>query len=103
MNDVNKSILQGAQEALDYARGNKTGSKTYQFVVPDEIDVKGIRKKLNMTRQEFAGTFAIKLRTLEKWERGERLPEGPARAYLLIIASHPMTVIDTLKKHHNNQ
>jgi DNA-binding transcriptional regulator YiaG len=44
---------------------------------------------------------AIRLRvgrqhSLEKWERGERVPEGPTRAYLTVIERNPTAVIDAL-------
>ncbi|STX55592.1 Putative merR family bacterial regulatory protein [Legionella beliardensis] len=48
-----------------------------------------IRDNLHMTRQEFADTFDFSIRTLEKWERRERHPEGPARAYLTVITKDP--------------
>ncbi len=38
----------------------------------------------------------ISIRTLEKWERGERIPEAPTRAYLTVIANNPKAVIDAL-------
>ena len=51
-----------------------------------------------MSRQKFSEEFGFSIRTLEKWERGERLPEGPTRAYLTVIAKNPRAVIDALHK-----
>lgn len=51
-----------------------------------------IREKLQMTRQQFSDEFGFKVRTLEKWERGERVPEGPTRAYLIVIDKNPRAV-----------
>lgn len=85
MSKVNKSLLKGAQEALEYAKGNKKGAVTHKVKIPDRVDVVKIRDKLHMTRQEFSDVFGFKMRTLEKWERGERVPEGPTRAYLIVI------------------
>jgi putative transcriptional regulator len=36
------------------------------------------------------------LRTLQKWENGERQPEGPARAYLTVIDRNPAAVVAAL-------
>ena len=96
MSDLGKSILKGATEALEYARGDSLKGKAHTVKIPEEVDVVVIRDNLHMTRQEFADTFGFSLRTLEKWERGERRPEGPARAYLTVIAKDPSTVIRAL-------
>lgn len=92
MSDLGKSILSGANEALEYARGDHSKGKAQVVKVPDIVDVVSIRDSLHMTRQEFSETFGFSIRTLEKWERGERHPEGPARAYLTVIAKEPSIV-----------
>ena len=97
MSDVGESLIRGALEALDYAQGKKKGSKSHKIKVPDEIDVGKIRKQLHMSRQQFSDEFGFSIRTLEKWERKERLPEGPARAYLTVISQNPKAVIAALK------
>ncbi len=96
MSDLGKSILQGASEALEYAKGNQSKSRTHAVKIPDGVDVVEIRDQLHMTRQEFADTFGFSIRTLEKWERGERHPEGPTRAYLTVIANEPSAVMKAL-------
>lgn len=57
-----------------------------------------IRKRMHMSRQKFSEEFGFSVRTLEKWGRGERTPETSARAYLMVIASNPIAVINAL--HH---
>lgn len=42
--------------------------------------------------KEFADEFGFSLRTLEKWERGERPPKGPTRAYLTVIEKNAKAV-----------
>ena len=97
MNIVGSSLLKGAKEALNYAQGQKKGSKTHKIKIPDAIDVRAIRDKLAMTRQEFAERFGFSVRTLEKWEQGVRQPESSARAYLMVIAHKPKVVEAILK------
>ena len=97
MSDVGKSLLKGAEEALAFAKGSKSKAKVHKVNIPEKVDVAAIRKNLEMTRKEFSEVFAIRLRTLEKWERGERIPEGPTRAYLIVIAKHPNAVKDALE------
>ena len=38
------------------------------------MDIKTMRKKLNMTQTEFGNLFGIPLRTIQTWEYGERKP-----------------------------
>lgn len=98
MSDVGKSLIQGAMEALEYAKGQTKGHKAHKVSVPAQVDVAEIRKKLHMSRQQFSEEFGFSVRTLEKWERGERLPEAPARAYLTVISQNPVAVVDALKR-----
>lgn len=60
--------------------------------IPQEIDVKAIRAKLGMTQPEFAGRFGFSVKTLRHWEQKQRVPEGPTRAYLLVIDRDPDAV-----------
>lgn len=43
---INESILQGAREALAYAKGDKRGARTHKVIVPREIDVREIRDSM---------------------------------------------------------
>lgn len=100
MNDLGKSLIRGATDALEYAKGNQEKSVTHEVLVPVRVDVMAIRKKMHMSRQKFCEEFGFSVRTLEKWERGERTPETAARAYLTVIASDPTAVIKAL--HNSN-
>ena len=50
-----------------------------------------------MPRQEFAGRFGFSVNTLRHWEQGSRQPEGPTRAYLLVIERVPEAVQKALQ------
>ncbi|SRR3990167_6432681 len=92
MRKLSKSLLQGAKEALAYAKKEKIKVKVHKVYVPKKIDVKKIRLNLHLSRQEFANTYGFSIRTLEKWEQGIRQPEGAARAYLVVIARNHKAV-----------
>ena len=92
---VGQSIRQGLSEAIDYA-SNLADLSQYSVYVPHDINVKAIRAKLNMTQEEFAGRFGFSINTLRHWEQGRRVPEGPTRAYLLVIDRNPKAVQDAL-------
>lgn len=49
-------------------------------------DVSAIRRAIGMSQHEFAAAFGISIWTLRKWEQGARVPHGPARALLKVIA-----------------
>lgn len=89
MSEVADSILQGLNEALEFAKGKETGAVVH---IPDEIDVQRIRKKMNMTQASFANYFGFKIGTLRDWEQGRRVPEAPTRALLCVIDKEPEAV-----------
>lgn len=93
---VANSIKRGLEQAIAYMDGTADRSQ-YRVHVPREIDVKAIRTKLKMTQQEFAGVFGFSINTLRHWEQGKRVPEGPTRAYLLVIDRAPKTVQKALR------
>ena len=85
---VADGILRGLEQALAFVEGTaKKG--TYVVHIPPEIDVKAIRGRLGMTQREFAVRFGFSVNTLRHWEQGRRVPEGPTRAYLLVIDREP--------------
>jgi putative transcriptional regulator len=91
-----KSIRRGLEQAIAYARGEAKES-IYRVHVPGEINVRAIRTKLGMTQEEFAGRFGFSVNTLRHWEQGKRQPEGPTRAYLLVIDRAPKAVQKALE------
>ena len=98
MSSVGESLLKGAEEALAYAKGFKDDAITHKIIIPKNVDVLDIRHHLHMSRKAFSEEFGFNLRTLEKWERGERMPEGPARAYLIVISQNPNAVRTALRQ-----
>ncbi len=65
------------------------------------VDVKRIRKSYHLTQIEFAVLLGVSLRTLQNWEQGRRVPEGPARVLLQVAARHPEAVIDSVRAQRN--
>ena len=95
MSRAGDSIRRGLEQAIKYARGH--GKKGYRVHVPAHVDVKAIRTKLGMTQQAFAARFGFSINTLRHWEQGKREPEGPTRAYLLVIDLAPKAVQKALR------
>ena len=103
--NIDDEIIQGMTEAIEYIRGNGTGAIVHKVEIPDEIDVKSIREKLNLSRQEFADSFGFSARTLQHWEQGDRNPHGPARILLLLLQREPKIIAKILRndKHHSDE
>jgi len=59
--------------------------------------IAALRQRLSMTQEEFAGRFGFSVNTLRHWEQGSRQPEGPTRAYLLVIERAPKAVQKALQ------
>jgi putative transcriptional regulator len=90
------SIRKGLKEAIRYAQGRARKSE-YRVHVPTDVDVKAIRTKLKLTQRAFADRFGFSVNTLRHWEQGTRQPEGPTRAYLLVIDRAPDVVQKALR------
>lgn len=82
-------IAAGLDDALAYAQGDAARARR---VAPRPVDVKAIRQRLGLSQAEFAGRFGFPLKTLCKWEQGERRPSGAARVLLLVIDREPEAV-----------
>lgn len=91
MGKIADSIRRGLREAISYSTGEADESR-YGVHVPERVDVRAIRLKLGMTQEEFAGRFGFSINTLRHWEQNKRQPEGPTRAYLLVIDRAPEAV-----------
>ena len=87
MSTPGKDIIDGLEDALAYAKGDKSRARGAR--VPEMIDVREIRKSLGMTQQEFSLQFGFPLGTLRNWEQGHRKPQGPSRVLLTLIKKMP--------------
>lgn len=88
-------LEQSAKEILAHVKG-ETKLATRRIVLPDEVDVKGIRSRTRMSQAEFARAFCINPRTLQEWEQGRRKPDATTRAYLAVIAKNREAVLEAL-------
>lgn len=85
-------IIEGLNEAVQYARGRRGGTIVREVKVPESVNVQAVRRKLGFSQREFALRFGFSLSTVRNWEQGHRAPEGPARALLTIIDKEPEAV-----------
>jgi len=93
--ELGLALEESAKEILAHLRGQKR-LPTRRVVLPNEVDVKRIRKRARMSQSEFASAFCINPRTLQEWEQGRRKPDATTRAYLAVIAKNRKAVLKAL-------
>ena len=96
MNEAFKSIQQGLQEAIHHAQGKPAKITLRQS--SKSVDVKAIRQKVDMTPMQFAASLGVSLETLRHWERGDRMPRGPALVLLNLVNREPHAVLRALSQ-----
>ena len=60
--------------------------------------VRDLRRRARLTQQQFAARLGVPVETIRNWEQGKRMPRGPARALLAVIAHAPETVFAALAR-----
>jgi putative transcriptional regulator len=90
MPKAGSKLIKSARQALAYARGEET--EGFVAHVPDEADVKAIRKSLGLTQSEFSKRFGFDIHAVQDWEQNRRKPERSARVLLTVIAREPEAV-----------
>jgi len=56
-----------------------------------------VRGSVGLTQDAFAARIGVPVATVRNWEQGKRLPRGPARALLRMIAKAPETALTALR------
>jgi len=88
-NDLIKSVKQAGR----IRRGQLRAARVFTF---RPADIKSIRLNLGRSQSEFALMIGVSVATLQNWEQGRRVPEGPARALLKVAAENPQAVAEAL-------
>ena len=91
-----ESIMQGLNEALEFAQGKDTGARVHQVEVP-AVDVAAIRASTGLSQSAFARNIGVAEGTLLNWEHGRCRPTGPAQVLLAMIAKKHSLVSELLR------
>lgn len=66
-------------------------------VTPDEVeDVRALRMRLGLSQEAFANRFGFSVATIRQYENRRRVPTGPVRILLRVIAREPDAVTRAL-------
>ncbi len=79
--------------SLQEMKAGKAAKKTRVKVPP----VVSARQASGLSQAQFAQVLGISLRTLQKWEQGEREPSGAAKSLIRIAQRHPKVLADVMK------
>lgn len=90
MATVGERIIASAKQALEFSKGKVDHGCIVH--IPENVDVRNIRKKLHMTQADFAKYFGVNVRTIQDWEQGRRVPSGVSKNFLFVIDKEPEAV-----------
>ena len=88
-----EKLVKSVRQAGRIRRGLTRASRVYSF---KPADIKSIRSRLGKSQSEFALMIGVSRATLQNWEQGRRVPDGPARALLKVAAERPDAVAQAL-------
>lgn len=95
---VADSIIRGLQEAIDYENGVGRAQKIKVKVSPipsyKAERIKDIRNKIGLSQSAFSSVIGVSKKTVEAWEAGRCIPQGPAQRMLELIDKKPNIVND---------
>jgi putative transcriptional regulator len=94
---IGTRLIKAAKEARAIARGEITDG--FIAHVPDDVDVKALRKKLKCSQSEFSRRFGFAIDAVQDWEQHRRTPDRTARVLLTLIAREPDAVSRALDRH----
>jgi len=93
MMSVYKSITKGLKEAIEYEKGAGKARSAKVRIEPlmsfDKAEIKAIRNNVKMTQVVFAKFLGVSTKTVEAWEAGRNIPDGPARRMLSMLKQDP--------------
>ena len=67
-----------------------------EAAVAEAPTARDLRRRARLTQIEFAARLGVPVETIRNWEQGKRMPRGPARALLAVVAHAPETVFAAL-------
>ncbi|MCL5058308.1 MAG: helix-turn-helix domain-containing protein [Actinobacteria bacterium] len=86
---VFNNIVKGLNEAIQYEKGLLKGKRHVVMVKPlpgyKANDIKNIRVKLKLPQSTFAQIIGVSPKTIEAWESGRNVPNGPSQRVLELL------------------
>lgn len=95
---VYDSIIKGLNEAIAYEKGQLKGVKRHVVKIAPipnykAGEIKRIRLKLNLSQVAFAKIIGVSSKTVEAWESGRNIPQGPSQRMLELLDKNGSSII----------
>ena len=87
-------LIQSVKEGGKILRGEKQTSRTFEV---SPLDIKRIRNGYQLSQSQFAALLGVSVRTLQNWEQGRRVPEGPAMVLLRVAEKYPEALLNVVQ------
>ena len=87
-------LVESIEEAGKIRDGSAKASRVFKY---RPVDIKRIRRRLDISQSQFALMIGVSKSTLQNWEQGRREPEGPAKALLRVVDRKPKAVLEALQ------
>ncbi len=92
------TLSKSASDFIEHRKGGLLPPGTRVTTYVDTFDAKRIRAiRGKMSQEDFARRLMVSLSTYRKWEQGQRRPEGPGRALLILAENDRDFVFGTLE------
>lgn len=88
-------IMNGLDDVDSYVDGARKGFVVH---IPEEVDVKAIRQRLNLSQPKFAATFGFSVGRIRDWEQKRFPVDAPSRVFLTVIEREPAAVLRALTR-----
>lgn len=87
-------IAAGMADAIAWANGEEVpGIRVH---IPDEVDVRKVRKGVGLTQAAFAARFGFSTGSVRDWEQHRSEPRASDRVLLRVIERKPEAVLEAL-------
>lgn len=63
---------------------------------PTAERIVALRRRMKLSRRQFADRFGLDVRAVQDWEQGRRVPDRAARVLLTVIDRNPEAVVSAL-------
>lgn len=88
---VGREVEEAVGEVLAHVRG-EVDLPCRIVDDPSAERILALRKRMKLSRREFADRFGLDARAVQDWEQGRRLPDRAARVLLTVIERDPKAV-----------
>jgi putative transcriptional regulator len=93
--DIDRQIAEDKDTAPFFSEA-EFAAAARRIEAADVEDVRQIRERLGLSQAGFAAKYGFSVETIRQYEQGKRIPMGPVRTLLRVIAAEPDAVTRAL-------